>query len=203
VFVRLENAPRDYAWGSPTAIAELLGREPSGSPEAELWLGTHAGSPTRIAEPSQVGGYETLAQWVAAEPELTLGHGPHPAEEGPALGFLLKLLAAARPLSLQAHPSIAQAREGYAREEAAGIPVTAPSRNYKDRNHKPELIVALSATFEALCGFRPMGTVMKVLQEFIETGTEKELSVDALIQFADGLARNSATSGEETAISWL
>jgi len=200
VFVRLENTPRDYAWGSTTAIAELVGRKPSGSPEAELWLGTHAGSPTRIADPAQVGGYETLAQWVAAEPELTLGKAS--AGGQPALGFLLKLLAAAHPLSLQSHPSIAQAEEGYAREDAAGIPVTAANRNYKDRNHKPELIVALSPTFEALCGFRPTGDVLRVLQEFTKAGSAKGLAVDALADFSQELLRCLESRGEESAISW-
>ncbi|MBK5238529.1 MAG: mannose-6-phosphate isomerase, class I, partial [Actinomycetales bacterium] len=157
MFVRLENTPRDYAWGSTTAIADLLGREPSGGPEAELWLGTHEGSPTRIADPKQVGGYLTLADWVATKPELRIG-------------FLLKILAADHPLSLQTHPSIAQAREGYAREDAAGVPLTSPTRNYKDRNHKPELIVALSPTFDALCGFRPREETLRVLREFTEMG---------------------------------
>ena len=213
MFVRLENTPRDYAWGSTTAIAELLGREPSGAPEAELWLGTHAGSPTRIADPAQVGGYETLAQWVAAEPELTLGTKGHPGSpatssapespaEQPALGFLLKLLAAGQPLSLQAHPSIAQADEGFARENAAGIPLTAPHRNYKDRNHKPELIVALSATFEALCGFRPTGDVERILLEFIAAGSARGLAVDALTHFYAELLHRRETVGEERAISW-
>ena len=222
MFVRLENTPRDYAWGSTTAIAELLGRAPSGGPEAELWLGTHTGSPTRIADPAQVGGHQTLAAWVAAEPELTLGRartqspdepagkpsdGPAaPAEpaEPAALPFLLKILAAAHPLSLQAHPSIAQAREGFAREEAAGVPLTSPSRNYKDRNHKPELIVALSPTFEALCGFRAVDGVVNVLQEFIDRGAEAGQPVSALEAFVTELGRHgNAEEAVAWALEWL
>jgi mannose-6-phosphate isomerase len=186
MFVRLENTPRDYAWGSATAIAQLQAREPSGGPEAELWIGTHAGSPTRIADPSQVGGYGTLAEWVAVTPELSIG-------------FLLKVLAADHPLSLQAHPSIAQARAGFAREDAAGVPLTSPMRNYKDRNHKPELIVALSSTFDALCGFRSREESLSVLQEFMERAADSGASTASLTIFVDEIQRRST---DELAVSW-
>jgi mannose-6-phosphate isomerase len=142
MFVGITNVPRDYAWGSDTAIAELLGTDPSGAPEAELWLGTHPGSPARLVE----GG--DLSDVV---PER--------------LPFLLKVLAAASPLSLQAHPTMAQAAEGFERENAAGVPLDAPHRNYKDPFHKPELIVALSETFDALSGFRPVDEVRRSLEQ--------------------------------------
>lgn len=191
MFVRLENTPRDYAWGSTTAIADLLGREPSGGPEAELWLGTHEGSPTRIADPKQVGGYLTLADWVATKPELRIG-------------FLLKILAADHPLSLQAHPSREQAREGYAREDAAGVPLTSPTRNYKDRNHKPELILALSPTFDALCGFRPREETLRVLREFIEVSRIRGVSSPSLEAFAAELAHHVSDEAAMTwALEWL
>ncbi|MCP2031696.1 mannose-6-phosphate isomerase [Okibacterium sp. HSC-33S16] len=147
MFIPLTNTPRDYAWGSRTAIAELLGTEASGGPEAELWLGAHPGSPARILEPELTGGADTLAAWIDADPAAA-------GLREPRLPFLLKLLAADAPLSLQAHPSPAQALAGFERENAAGIPLDAPNRNYKDAFHKPELIVALSDTFDALCGFR-------------------------------------------------
>ncbi len=141
MFLRIDNAPRDYAWGSARAIADLLGTVPSGRPEAELWLGAHPGSPARIVE----GAPEAdLAEWAAS-------HRP----EG-RLPFLLKVLAAAAPLSLQAHPTLAQAAEGFAREQAQGIPIDAAHRNYKDPFHKPELLVAVSDPFRALAGFRPV-----------------------------------------------
>ncbi|MET0933019.1 MAG: mannose-6-phosphate isomerase, class I [Mycetocola sp.] len=149
MFVPIVNTPRDYAWGSRTEIAGLLGREPSGRPEAELWLGAHPGSPARILTPDAVGGSGTLADWIAADAAST-------GLSEPRLPFLLKLLAADAPLSLQAHPSPEQARDGFAREEAAGVPLDAPTRNYKDAFHKPELIFALSDSFDALCGFRPV-----------------------------------------------
>jgi mannose-6-phosphate isomerase len=132
MFVEITNTPRDYAWGSITAIPELLGTAPTGGPEAELWLGAHPGSPARL-----VGRDGTLADVV---------HGRLP--------FLLKVLAASSNLSLQAHPTTAQAEAGFAAENAAGIPLDAPDRNYKDPFHKPELIYALSEPFRALCGFR-------------------------------------------------
>lgn len=149
MFVPIDNTPRDYAWGSRTEIAGLLGREPSGRPEAELWLGAHPGSPARILAPGAAGGSGTLAEWIGAAPASA-------GLREPRLPFLLKLLAAEAPLSLQAHPSPRQARDGFAREEAAGVPLDAPTRNYRDPFHKPELIFALSDTFDALCGFRPV-----------------------------------------------
>ena len=149
MFVPIANTPRDYAWGSTTAIAGLLGHEPSGSPEAELWLGAHPGSPARILDQDAAGGHATLADWVARD-AASAGLAE------PRLPFLLKLLAADAPLSLQAHPSPEQAREGFDRENAAGVPLDAADRNYKDAFHKPELIFALSETFDALCGFRPV-----------------------------------------------
>ena len=141
MLVRIANTPRPYAWGSTTAIAELLGSEPSGRPEAELWFGSHPGSPARIVAGAEE---SDLAQWAAV-------HAP-----GGRLPFLLKVLAASAPLSLQAHPTASQAREGFARESAAGIAIDDPARNYKDDQHKPELIVAVSDPFRALCGFRPV-----------------------------------------------
>ena len=150
MFVAITNTPRDYAWGSATAIAELLGTAPSGGPEAELWLGAHPGSPARIvSSTAQVGGAGDLAAWLAAEPAAALGGLPR-------LPFLLKVLAAAGPLSLQAHPDAVRAAAGFAAENARGIPLDAPERNYRDPYPKPEIIVALSERFVALCGFRPV-----------------------------------------------
>jgi mannose-6-phosphate isomerase len=142
MFVAITNTPRDYAWGSTTAIAGLLGYEPSGVPEAELWLGTHPGSPALRAD-----GSGELGDVVPG-----------------GLPYLLKVLAAASPLSLQAHPTIAQAREGFARENAQGVALDAPNRNYKDAHHKPELLVALEDGFTALCGFRAVSEVRASLE---------------------------------------
>ncbi|WP_217164469.1 mannose-6-phosphate isomerase, class I [Streptomyces sp. AC512_CC834] len=143
---RLDNTVRPYAWGSTTAIPTLLGTEPTGEPQAEMWMGAHPGAPSRT-------GRGTLAEVVDTDPEKELG-AASVARFGPRLPFLLKLLAAGAPLSLQVHPDLAQARQGYEDEERRGVPLDAPHRNYKDANHKPELICALTE-FDGLCGFRP------------------------------------------------
>lgn len=140
VILRIANTPRSYAWGSTTAIAELLGREPSGGPEAEYWLGDHPGSPAVILDRPAVG--RTLDDVTMRSPN---GRLP----------FLMKVLAAAEPLSLQVHPSAEQAKRGFARENAAGLSIDDPRRVYRDDRHKPELLVALSDPFVALSGFRP------------------------------------------------
>ncbi|MER6733092.1 mannose-6-phosphate isomerase, class I [Streptomyces puniciscabiei] len=142
---RLDNTIRPYAWGSPTAIPHLLGVEPTGEPQAEMWMGAHPGAPSRTAR-------GTLVDVIDADPERELGKAAV-AKFGPRLPFLLKILAAGAPLSLQVHPDLEQAKEGYADEERRNIPVDAPHRNYKDANHKPELICALTE-FDGLCGFR-------------------------------------------------
>ncbi|QGV80308.1 mannose-6-phosphate isomerase, class I [Streptomyces ficellus] len=147
---RLSNTVRPYAWGSTTAIPELLGVAPTGEPQAELWMGAHPGAPSRVTRAGQ--GEQPLSAVIDADPERELGPAAV-ARFGPRLPFLLKVLAAGAPLSLQVHPDLAQAREGYAAEERAGVPVDAPHRNYKDPHHKPELICALTP-FEGFCGFR-------------------------------------------------
>ena len=147
--LRLVNPVRTYAWGSPTAIPELIGTEPDGRPVAELWLGAHHSAPSLVVTEH---GERPLDEVIAGDPDGALG-GDVVARFGTTLPYLLKIIAAASPLSLQVHPHLDQAREGFDAEEEAGVPVSASSRNYKDRNHKPELIYALT-TFEALCGFR-------------------------------------------------
>jgi mannose-6-phosphate isomerase len=156
----LENPIQDYAWGSRSAIAGLLGRPgPSPGPEAELWIGAHPKAPSRIVAPPGLG---TLDQAIQQDPVGLLG--PEVCDRfGNELPFLLKVLAAAEPLSIQAHPDHEQARRGWARENAEGIPVDAPRRNYRDPNHKPELVCALEPFF-ALKGFRPVEEVARNLE---------------------------------------
>jgi mannose-6-phosphate isomerase len=135
---------RRYAWGSTTLIQQLVGLEPDGRPAAELWFGTHPGDPSRALG-------------------TTLDHVLAEAGE-PHLPFLLKILAAEQALSIQVHPTRAQAEAGFDREEAAGIPIDARERNYVDRNHKPELLCALTP-FEGLCGFRPVAETLALLDD--------------------------------------
>ncbi|MFB7472761.1 mannose-6-phosphate isomerase, class I [Kitasatospora sp. NPDC056184] len=146
---KLVNTVRPYAWGSVTALPELLGQEPTGEPQAELWMGAHPGDPSRA---DRGDGQRRLDELIAADPEGELG-AASVARFGPALPFLLKVLAPGIPISIQAHPSLDQARAGFAAENALGIPSDAPHRNYRDANHKPELICALG-DFDGLCGFR-------------------------------------------------
>jgi mannose-6-phosphate isomerase len=140
----LDSPIRKYAWGSHTAIATLQGRPaPTTDPEAELWVGAHPASPSRFA---LSGG--ALSDAIEDDPEGLLG-AASVERFGPRLPFLLKVLAAAEPLSLQAHPDLEQARAGHAADQER--PET--ERNYVDAWHKPELLVAVSE-FDALCGFR-------------------------------------------------
>lgn len=142
----LDSPIRGYAWGSRTALAALQGRPtPSPGPEAELWIGAHPSAPSVLA-----GSGRRLDEALAAA-------------GAPRLPFLLKVLAAAEPLSLQAHPDSAQAAAGFAAEEAAGMPRDAPNRTYVDAHHKPELLVAVEE-FDALCGFRPPLAAADVLE---------------------------------------
>lgn len=143
----LESTVKDYAWGSTTALQELLGRPVDGAPAAELWLGAHPASPS-LAGDRRV----PLDTLVLERPSDVLGADVH-ERFGPRLPFLLKVIAAASPLSLQVHPTDAQARAGFDAEEAAGVPLDDRRRRYKDPHHKPEMLVALTS-FEALCGFR-------------------------------------------------
>lgn len=174
MFLPITNTPRDYAWGSRSAISDLLGRTPTGRPEAELWLGAHPGSPSVVVAPAKVGGADTLADWIAAEPARALGRGRDD------LPFLLKVLAADAPLSIQAHPTPEQAREGFDREEAAGVPLDAPHRNYKDRSAKPEIIVALSDSFDALSGVRPVAEILADL-DLLDAGTGRLAALRASV----------------------
>ena len=147
MIVKLQSQAKDYAWGSTTLISDYFGLPATGRPMAEIWFGTHPAAPTRLADNPSVSLREHIGQ---------------------DLGFLLKILAADSPLSLQVHPNLGQAVAGFAREAAAGIPLDSPVRNYKDANHKPEMIVALTE-FEALCGFRSPAQIRNLLLDMAET----------------------------------
>jgi len=177
----LDNPVRAYAWGSPTAIPDLLGLASTGRPQAELWLGAHPGaSSTALTATGPI----PLDELIRTDPAGTLG--AHVVERfGPRLPFLLKVLAVERPLSIQAHPSPEQAWSGYAAEEAAGVPSDAAGRTYRDRSHKPELVVALSE-FEALLGFREPGDAQRVI---VELGVPELTDVAGVLQGSDGLRR--------------
>jgi mannose-6-phosphate isomerase len=132
VLVRIENDARSYAWGSKTLLRDLRGEPAADYPESEIWFGTHPASPARLADT-----------------------GVSLADTVDPLPFLVKLLAAEQPLSIQAHPSRGRAVKQFAAENQRGLALDAPNRNYRDDNHKPELLIALT-DFSALCGFRPL-----------------------------------------------
>lgn len=152
----LAPATQAYAWGSRTLIQQLRGDAADSRPIAELWYGAHPSGP------SVIDGERTLADVIAQDPATQLGHRVV-TEHGNRLPFLLKLLAADQPLSLQAHPSKQQAEEGFSRENNLGIALGASNRNYKDDNHKPELLVALTE-FHAMAGFRPLDKTRELFQ---------------------------------------
>ncbi len=154
----LDTITRDYAWGSTSLLADLRGDEPTDAPEAEVWLGAHPGAPSRIrVDGVPIGLDEAIdadgATWLGDAADVAAGRLP----------YLLKLLAAGTPLSLQAHPSKQKAEAGFAAENAAGVPIDAPHRNYKDDNHKPELLCALTP-FRALAGFRAVDETVELLR---------------------------------------
>lgn len=152
----LKNTIQPYAWGSHTAIAELLGNRPEPeTPQAELWMGAHPKAPSLVAVDGQ---WVSLEELIARYPQEMLGRRTAAMFHN-ELPFLFKVLAAAQPLSLQAHPSFTQARQGFERENAQGIPLDAPQRNYRDANHKPECICALTP-FWALHGFRKIPEIL-------------------------------------------
>lgn len=140
--VRITGTVQPYAWGDTSYIPNLLGRRPDGSPHAEWWLGTHPVAPSVIAE--------TGAPLSSVTGDMSM---------------LVKVLACAQPLSLQTHPTPDQARKGFAKENAAGVAVDDPRRNYRDENAKPEMLIALTE-FHALCGFDDVDSTVRQLQAY-------------------------------------
>lgn len=149
-FYLLDNPIRDYAWGHPRDIPEFLEIDyPVGKPAAELWMGAHPGAPSMVVGDS--GNRISLQELIDGNPEAALGS--EVAGRYGRLPFLFKLLAAGKSLSIQAHPDKLSAQEGFERENRAGVPLDSPVRNYRDDNHKPEIMMALT-TFTAMIGFR-------------------------------------------------
>lgn len=158
----IRGVAQHYSWGDTDAIPRILGVQPDGRPWAEWWLGTHPGGPA------------------------TTDTGTPLREVSGDLPYLVKLLAAAAPLSLQTHPDTATAEAGFAREQAAGLRVDDPRRIYRDPSAKPEVLIALTA-FDSLCGFRPLGDTEQLLHSI----------------GADELAGLLRTDGLEAAVSAL
>ncbi|WP_312874323.1 mannose-6-phosphate isomerase, class I [Actinomadura litoris] len=179
----LTTSIRSYDWGSATALPELLGTAPTGRPQAELWVGAHP------AAPSSADG-TPLTELIAADPEGMLG-APAAERFGASLPYLLKILAVERPLSLQVHPTVAQAEAGFAAEEARGIPIDDRARSYKDPYHKPEMICAIT-DFHGLCGFREPSATADLLEN---------LGVDDLLPWAAMLREEPAEKALPTVLA--
>ncbi|GAA3046423.1 mannose-6-phosphate isomerase, class I [Gordonia defluvii] len=181
----LEGLVRPYAWGSRTAIATIRGRRtPSAHPEAELWFGAHPAGQSQCLADADHPARSLLAE-IEADPPAALG--PAVIDEfGVRLPYLLKVLAADEPLSLQAHPSAEQAAEGFTRENAAGIRIDSPERNYRDRWHKPEVVLAMTP-FDALAGFRDPARTVDLLRELSLPALDPYLGMIAGQPDCDGL----------------
>lgn len=183
---RVDNEPRSYSWGQLGGISRLRGRNSTGdAPQAELWLGAHQLSPSKIVDDAP---WADLAQWER--------------HTGQTLPYLFKLLTAATPLSLQAHPSAKQAEHGFQREETNRVRRDAQHRNYPDPHAKSEMLVALEDGFEALCGFRPVDQTLEV----IEAAAEKLMHLHDAGEAAGGLRRWQQVlrdQGPATCLQWL
>lgn len=157
----LKNTIQEYAWGSIRAIPDLLGRKNSKNrPQAELWMGAHPKAPSLAYHNGQ---WISLLRLITQDPENILGKKVAKKFNN-RLPFLFKVLAAAKPLSIQAHPNRHQARTGFQRENDQKISLEAPNRNYRDDNHKPECICALTQ-FWALSRFRKIPKILTYLQQ--------------------------------------
>jgi mannose-6-phosphate isomerase len=168
----LDNPVRPYAWGSTTTIPRLLGLAPTGRPQAELWMGAHPAAPSLLRS----GG--SLTKRIESDPTGMLS-APVVRRFGARLPFLMKIIAAERPLSLQAHPNLEQAKAGYADEQQRRVPLDSPERSYIDPNHKPELLCALTP-FEALCGFRALPDTLRLLSALSPAAPALGTYIDAL-----------------------
>jgi mannose-6-phosphate isomerase len=154
---RLQGKVQHYAWGGYKFIPQLLGIPESGQPHAEYWLGAH---PAQPAEINVHGVLKKLNEWIEREKESVLGG--RVADAFGSLPYLLKVLDVRQMLSIQVHPDKASAAAAFEEENRKGIPLNAPHRNYKDANHKPELMVALS-DFWLLHGFKPEAQLIESL----------------------------------------
>ena len=169
----LENVIQEYAWGSRTFISGLMGEvSPSKNPQAELWMGAHPKAPSRVVVR---GKRLSLPEVIDRDPIGMLGLRVAKRFSN-RLPFLFKVLAAAKPLSIQAHPDKEHAREGFDKENRRGIGMDDPGRNYRDENHKPELICALKPLW-ALKGFREVEDMIRIGEVI---GAPHELGIDLL-----------------------
>lgn len=195
---RLEGVLQHYDWGDPAFIAGMQSRAASGQPEAELWFGAHPSAPSVLADCGGSG----LDEFIAADPIAMLGAAV--TERFGQLPFLAKILAATKPLSLQTHPSTAQARDGFDRENARGVALDSAERIYRDSNHKPEVLCALTP-FEAMVGFRSLAATRELfgglasdnLRPLVDRLGQSGADADVLADVLGWLVRLEPTTAAE------
>lgn len=177
---KLENVIQNYAWGSKHAISKLFGiQNPNDEPQAEIWMGAHPNGCSKIAATG-----ELLSEVIAKDSKGMFGD--YTAARFGELPYLFKVLAAETPLSIQVHPRKERAQQGFERENALGIALDAPNRNYKDPNHKPELVYALTF-YKAMNGFRPIAEIIALFNEANISSLSQELAQLKLQPNSDSL----------------
>lgn len=180
-FLLMQNPIQGYDWGSHDALTTLFGiPNPAGKPQAELWMGAH---PNGCSEVTLAGNVQRLSTLIERAPAAVLGDATV-ARFG-SLPFLFKVLCAEKALSIQVHPSKAQAEAGFAKEEAAGIDPKAANRNYKDPNHKPELVFALTP-YQAMNGFRAIPAILALFDR---------MGLPALAELTEALRQSQDEAG--------
>ncbi|MCE0495569.1 mannose-6-phosphate isomerase, class I [Vibrio salinus] len=181
VFFCMHNVIQNYPWGSPTAVNQLFGiQNPTGEPQAEIWMGTHPNGCSKVV----INGKETELSSLISE-DINAFLSKKIATRFGALPYLFKVLAAEKALSVQVHPNKLQAELGFDLEEKQGIPRTAANRNYKDPNHKPELVYALTQ-YHAMNGFRPITEIISFFSD---------LAIPELQELVDNLIDNRTPGG--------
>ncbi len=182
-FYLMNNPIQHYDWGSREALTQLFGiANPDQQPQAELWMGAH---PNGCAQVDSDGVATRLSDLIARDPVATLGTAT--AQRFGSLPFLFKVLCADKALSIQVHPSKAQAEAGYARDNAAGLAANAANRNYRDDNHKPELVFALTP-YQAMNGFRPLADIQALFARVGFTSLQPQLATLAANPTPEGLS---------------
>jgi mannose-6-phosphate isomerase len=162
---KLVGKVQHYDWGGTTFIPDLLSLpNPEKRPFAEYWMGAHEGGPSSIGSAGN-GAHGFLNEFIRERPEETLG--AYTAGRFGRLPYLFKILDVKEMLSIQVHPTKKNAEQEFATENQRGVDIKSPTRNYKDDNHKPELMLALS-DFWLLHGFKPAEELLTTLQSVPE-----------------------------------
>ncbi len=183
-FFLMDNVIQNYAWGSKTSIQELFSiANPDNQPQAEIWMGAHPNGCSKIEIDNQK---TPLAEVISSNKAEFLSAAT--AQQFGELPYLFKVLAAAKALSIQVHPTKQEAEEGYKKENLAKIPLHAANRNYKDPNHKPEMVYALTS-YQAMNGFRAFADIITLFDKVNCQALQPLVTEFSNNQTSDGLAQ--------------